>query len=353
MTDVTLICPTCNTYLTMKLETNTHRLRILLDDGRKLTLLQIQQQLKVSERQARRILQQLQHAGVTLRQEWQGRYKVFYLDENDQRTQLPDLHFSQAELRSLTVAVKASQAMLAGTPHAKPLREVFEKLLEQVNPVAYIFDVDEQLKEWQFEDGATDRIAIENFQKIESAMAERCSVRIDYVTASSQQSSRRRKIDPYFFAKRGRSWLVVAYCHQKQAMRNFSMMRISNLEVCDPFRESAYFSIPEDFVSEDYFRGAFGAINSDTCYELRLLVEPDKALYFQDRSYHPTQLIEETRSDGRLVVSYELEGFEEMRSFCQGWGVGVTVLDPTELRERLWQEAKTLVERYCPADASA
>ena len=336
----------------MKSTPNLSRLRLLLDDGRKLTLLQMQQQLKVSERQVRRLLSALQHSGVTLKHEWQGDYKTFYLAEDDQRVALPDLQFSQAELRSLTVAIKASQAMLAGTPHAEPLKEVFEKLLEQVDPVAYIFDVGDQLKEWQFEDGATDKIALDNFRRIEAAMAERCSVRIDYWTASSQQSSKSRKIDPYFFAKRGRSWLMVAYCHQKQAMRNFSMMRISNLEVCDSSKESAYFTIPEDFVPEEYFRGAFGAINSDICYELRLLVEPEKALYFKDRLYHPTQIVEETYSDGRLVVSYELEGFEEMRSFCQGWGVGITVVDPPELRERLYQEAKTLVERYRAAKST-
>jgi predicted DNA-binding transcriptional regulator YafY len=35
-----------------------------------------------------------------------------------------------------------------------------------------------------------------------------------------------------------------------------------------------------------------------------------------------------------------------MRSFCQSWGTGITVLAPAELRERLRQEAEELVARY-------
>lgn len=332
----------------MKTTTNIQRLHLLLDDGTHFTLQQLQDCLDLSERQVRRLLEQLEQSGVTIRHQYEGRHKYFYVDEQDQRTTLPDLRFSQAELRSLTLAVKASQAMLAGTPHAEQLLRIFDKLLEQVDPVAYVFDVEDQLKEWQFDNEVADQIAMDNFRLIDQAITERYSVRIDYTTGNSQKTSEGRKIDPYFFAKRGRSWMVIGYCHQRKAMRNFALVRINRVVKCDPAQEKAYFSIPEDFVAEEYFRGALGAINSDICYELRLLVEPEKSLYFRNRAYHSSQIIEEEQDDGRLVVSYELEGFEEMRSFCQGWGTGVTVLDPPELRERLYKDAQELVDRYCP-----
>lgn len=330
----------------MKTTTTEQHLRLLLDDGSIFTLKELQTHLQVGERQVRRLLEQLEASGITLRRKQQGRYKYFYLDEQDQRTALPDLRFSQAELRSLTLAVKASKALLAGTPHAEPLHSVFDRLLKRVEPLAYVFDVADQLQAWQFENEVSDQIALDNFSLLNRAITNRCSVRIDYTKGSSGEVSKGRRIDPYFLAKRGRAWMVIGHCHQKQEMRNFALVRISQVEVCDPETEDAIFTIPKDFVADEYFRGALGAINSGTCYELRLLVEPKKARYFQDRTYHPTQLIEEEHSDGRLVVSYELEGFEEMRSFCQGWGTGVTVLDPPELRERLFQEAQVIADRY-------
>ena len=341
----------------MKTTTNTERLLLLLDDGRQLTLHQMQEQLGVSERQVRRLLEELRQMGLSVRHRHQDGRKHFFLDEEDQRTELPNPRFSQAELRSLTLAAKASQATLAGTPYAEPLRSVFEKLLEQVDPVAYVFDVEDQLQSWQFEQVVSDAIALDNFSKLDQAIADRCSVRIDYTTGSSGQVSQGRRIDPYFLAKRGRSWMAIGYCHQKQDMRNFALVRISQVEVCDPTEENAIYTIPEDFVPEKYFQGAFGAINSDTIYDVRLLVEPNKAFAFRDRKYHATQVVEaaadaEERPDGRIVVFLQMEGFEEIRSFVQGWGVGVTVLGPPELRERLYQEAEALAGRYRP-DAPA
>ena len=330
----------------MKTTTNAQRLHLLLDSGRAFTLKELQAHLQVGERQIRRLLDQLEASGVTLHCRQEGRYKSFYIDEQDQRTTLSDLHFSQAELRSLTLAVKASQTVLAGTPHTGPLHSVFDKLLERVTLAAYSFDTQDQLNEWHFEEEEADQIAQDNFRCVEKCITERRSVYIDYTTASSQQASADRKIDPYVITKRGRSWMVVGYCHKRKGLRNFALIRVSRAVPCDPEQEKAYFTIPEDFVAEEHFRGALGAINSDTCYVLRLLVEPEKARYFQDRTYHPSQTIEEEHSDGRLVVSYELEGFEEMRSFCQGWGTGITVLDPSKLRERLLQEAKVVAERY-------
>ena len=330
----------------MKAISNVERLRVLLDDGRQLTLQQMQQQIGISERQVRRLLKHFGQAGITLRHEYRDGRKYFFLNEQDQRTALPNLRFSQSELRSLTVAVKASRAMLAGTPHAEPLQSVFSKLLEQVDPVAYVFDVEDQLQAWQFDSDVPDQIALDNFRGLDRAIAERRSVRIDYTTGGSGQTSQGRMIDPYFLAKRGRAWMVIGYCHQKRDMRNFALVRISRTEICDPAQDDIIFTIPEDFVPEEYFRGAFGAINSDTVYEVRMLIEPDKAFAFRDRKYHATQVIEEERSDGRLVIFLQMESFEEMRSFVQGWGTGVTVLDPPELRERLGQEAQELVERY-------
>ena len=151
--------------------------------------------------------------------------------------------------------------------------------------------------------------------------------------------------------------MVTGYCHQRKALRNFAMVRISQVEVCDPDKEDAIYTIPEDFVPEEYFQGAFGAINSDTSYQVRLLVEPSKAFAFRDRKYHATQKIEaaadaEERPDGRIVIFLQMEGFEEIRSFVQSWGVGVTVLSPPELRERLYEEAEALAGRYRP-DAPA
>lgn len=323
-------------------------LRRHLDAGEALSIQRIQELLRVGVRQVHRIVHHLRESGLPIGERREGAYKVFFLPAEWQRVALPDLQFDAAELRALAVAAKASRSVLVSTPHAEALARAFEKLLERARPVTYLFDVDEPMQEWHFDDNAPDDIPLESFRRLEAAMDERRSVRINYLTAKDGRASVGRKVDPYFFAQRHRAWMLVAYCHQRRKVLTFALPRISLVVPCDEVTEEAFFDIPADFVPEHFFRASLGAITSGECYEMRLLVEPDKAIYFRQRQYHPTQQVEEERPDGRLVVSYELEGFEEMRSFCQGWGVGVTVMTPESLRTRLREEADELARRYRP-----
>ena len=322
------------------------RLRQLLDTGRALSLTEIQKLLQIGERQARRIIRQLREGGLLVQEQREGRQKIFSLLPESQQVAVPDLRFDSRELRALTIAAKASRSVLVGTPHAEALGRAFDKLLERARPVTYLFDVEEPTQEWHFDYNEPDRIQMDIFRQLETAMDEHRSVRMDYLTAKDSRPSHGRKVDPYIFAKRNRAWMLVAYCHKRDKPLTFALTRISRVDPCDDATEDAFFTVAKSFNPETFFRSSLGAITSDHCYELRLLVEPDKATHFRERQYHPTQQINEERPDGRLVVSYELEGFEEMRSFCQGWGVGITVLEPAELRERLGQEAEELIRRY-------
>lgn len=321
-------------------------LRYLLDTGAGLTLLDIQNRFQLSERHARRLIRQLQQTGLPIIEQRDGKRKVFMLPAENQQMALPDLRFDSAELRALTIAAKASRSVLAGTPHAEALGSAFDKLLERARPITYLFDVDEPTQEWHFDDNAPDSISLESFRLLEQAMDERRSVRMDYLTANDRRASVGRKVDPYFFAKRNRAWMLVAHCHNRDKPLTFALTRIGQVVLCDDAAEDAYFDIPADFVPEDFFRASLGAVTSGECFELRLLVEQDKAIYFRQRQYHPTQQVEDERPDGRLLVSYELEGLQEMRSFCQGWGVGITVLEPLVLRDLLYREADELARRY-------
>lgn len=328
------------------MKSNLEKLRVLFDDGSEHTYSDLTNKLSIDERQLRRLINTLRKDGIPVEEKRVDRKKVFYIPANHQRTELTDLNLSQNELKALTISVKASGAILAGTPHFQPLKSVFEKLLDKVDPVAYIFEVEEQFKEWYFEEGTYDQINLDYFRLIEQAMQEKQSVRIDYTKGGTGQKSFNRKVDPYFITKRGRSWMFIAYCHERKDKRNFSFMGLDNVRLCDPKMEKAYFEIPQTFDPKDYFRKAFNAINNGDPFVLRILIEPDKAGYFHKRSYHPSQKIEKEQDDQRLIVSYELEGFEEMRSFCQGWGTGITVLDPPELVKRLREEATELANRY-------
>lgn len=327
------------------------KLRALLHQGYKLSLSELQQYLKIGERQIRRVIDRLKAGGLPVSDYRHDGLKYFYLPEEHRTQKVSCAEFTQQELKALLLSVKAGKSTLVDTPYKLALEKIQRKLVEIVQPLAYIFEAEEELEEWSFDDRNVQTLVPVHFYKIEEAISQRRSIRIDYVTASRESvTSKDRKLDPYVLARRGQNWLLVAYCHQRQSLRNFSMARITRLVLCDPGQEQAHYTIPDSFDPSTHFRGALGVMNSDTCYEMRIRVEAEKAIYFKGKRYHPTQIIEEEDENGNLIVSFELEGFEEMRAFCQSWGIGIEVLEPIELRKRMRQEAQRLLSLYKEED---
>lgn len=318
------------------------QLRLLLNEGAEPSLREICVVLCfTSERHARRLLTRLRLNGVPVQDRRDGRIKRFYLEPEHRQAAVRGFEFDEEEMLALAVAAEAAKAELGATPLEEPLGRAFDKLLQELAPEAYTFEMEEQRDRWHFGASALSRIDPHVFKTLQQAINDNRSVCIDYHTASTGVFSKDRMIDPLLLVRQGSSWMVVAHCHLRNDLRDFSLAGIERIE-----RSDTFFSTPGDFDPDDYFRDRFSALAGGEIYTVRLLVEPDRAAYFERKDYHRTQIIEEARPDGRLVVSYEVAGLDEIRSFVQSWGVGVTVLEPFELVARVAREARVLAERY-------
>jgi predicted DNA-binding transcriptional regulator YafY len=121
---------------------------------------------------------------------------------------------------------------------------------------------------------------------------------------------------------------------------------MSNVGPEDPDSRGGDYRIPEDFDPEIYLSGRFESLSGTDPHTVRLRVGPDQAPYFQSKAYHRTQLIEREEASGHLVVSYDVVGLKEIRSFVRSWGAGVEVLSPPELREEIKREAENVQAMY-------
>lgn len=318
----------------------TH-LRQMLDEGAEPSLQEIIGALNVTERHARRLIRRLRDGGVPVQERRDGRFKRFYLKPEHRQTVVRGFEFDEEEMLALAVAAEAAKSELGSTPLEEPLRRAFDKLLQELAPEAYTFEMEEQHHRWHFGASALNRIDPHVFKTLQQAINEQRSVCIDYHTASTGAVTKDRRIDPLQLVRQGSSWMVVAYCHRRHDLRDFSLAGIARIE-----QSTTFFSPPIDFDPDGYFRDRFSALAGGKIFTVRLLVEPDRAAYFERKDYHRTQILEEKRPDGRLVVSYEVAGLEEIRSFVQSWGVGVTVLEPPELVAMVAQEAEEVADRY-------
>jgi predicted DNA-binding transcriptional regulator YafY len=327
------------------------RLRLweLLRHGHRLTQAEAASRLDVTKRQVRRIVAALRKEGVPVRQERKEGERAYRLDGADLALEGPFGMLSERQALALLVAAEAARPTLRPTPLDGPLETAREALAERLAPEALTFDPEAQAAgRWHFDSAAASVFDPEVFEVLQRAVREQHSVRMDYTTASTGERHPRRRIDPLLLAAAGSSWLVVAYCHKREAVRDFALGGIEHVWPCKVAEEPGpvHFDPPEDFEPDLHFKGRFSAVASGEDHVVRLLAEPEAARYFRRKKYHPTQQIDEERSDGRVVVSFEASGLKEAGAFARSWGTGVRVLEPVALAKQVADEARAVVCRY-------
>lgn len=351
--------------MTRQPQPNSERLYALLCQEGELAQQAAAERLELTARQVRRLVEQLQEQGISVQEAFKNRRRVYRLAPKDRtlsgerwsgngstRTHdapPPDLlsQLTENELLALTVAVESARASLRPTPLHEPLDRVRQALAHRLTPHVFIFDANSASTHWHFSEAPSVDLDPTVFYTLRESLHERRSVRIDYTTASTGEKSTGRKVNPYLLAVRGGSWLCVAYCHQRESLRDFALAGISAIELCDPDQETnTHYTIAEDFDPELYFKGRFNALAGKEEYVVRLRVEPDRASYFRRKDYHPTQIIDEEHDDGGLIVSYEVAGLKEIAAWVRSWGPGVTVLEPRELADQVITDAKETLAKY-------
>lgn len=322
----------------------------LLRRGERLTQAEAKGRLGLeSKRHVRRLIAKLREEGIEVQETRRGRKKEYFLAPADQGPEGLPVDLTNRQMLALVVAAEAARSALGPTPLSEPLAEAAGELIGRAAPHVLTFEPEAERSRWHFGEAPSAELDPKVFETLNRAAGEQRSVRVDYYTASTGRFWEGRKIDPLVLATPAGSWLCVAYCHEREALRDFSLVGIKDIVLCDPEAEAAYFTPPEDFDPELYFRDRFGALDGDAVYTVRLLVEPGRAPYFRRKRYHPTQQIEEApaeRADGRMVVSYEVAGLEGVAPWVRSWGPGVKVLAPAKLAKRIVQDAKATRKRY-------
>ncbi len=326
------------------------RLRSLFDRDERLTRRAMAERLGCDPRHARRLVQRLRAAGLPVADEpdpANPRAKRFFLPAEHQRRGLVLDGLDEEALLALTVAAEAAAAALAGTPLEAPLRRGFGALLAATADLdaadeLFTFDPQAEAAHWHFGALRTAPPDPAVFTPLNRAKRERRRIRMDYVNKRGKRSFG-REVDPLVVAPVRNRWYLIAYCHTRRAVRDFSFARISNVRPVE-----RYFAPPEGFDARTYFAGRFGVFEGGPPVEVRLRVHPRCAVHFRSHRYHPSQAIEE-RADGGLDVTYRAPGgdaLDEVRAFVASWGPAVLALSPPELADRLAADAAEAVQAY-------
>ena len=268
----------------------------------------------------------------------------FYADDN---FQLPGLWVSEEEIVSLVVARRLAAAL-----PDRGLKKKFDLFLRKVSG-----DMDLDLlrleEKVSLKNVRYTRVAPEVFSTVLSALVRERQLAITYAPGYAKTETRRtipqssngdgghsarqgdaglaaRTVDPLHLLVYMGNWHLIAWCHERRAVRDFLLARVRQAEAL-PGAVASPVS-PEEI--REQIEGRYGIFFSGPATRVALRFTPAGSRLARDQVWFPGQEIEEL-ADGSLLLKFPVADFREVIRDILPFGAEVEVLEPRELRRRL------------------
>ena len=243
----------------------------------------------------------------------------FYYTE--EQYQLPAMQIRESDLFALYLADKLLK-QYEGTPIYDNLCSVFRKIEESLPQKVPFKPAEGQTLFTVFPPFST---VIEPAVMATVFDCLRSSTRLDIEYTNPGGKPVDRQIDPYQGVRFEGDWYVVGYCHLRQAIRTFSLARITQAK---PGKER--FIRPVDFDFSKLSGSPFGVHWGTERLRVRIRFAPEAAAFIRERQWHVSQVIEDEPGAG-LILTLTVNHLLELRRWILSWGDLAQVLEPPEL----------------------
>jgi len=302
-----------------------HDIIRLIEARHGITIEELAEEAGVTRRTIHRDLNAIQEAGYPLISERVHGRKVYRFLTRFK--DVPPISFTLQELMTLCF-LRSQLDFLEGTPFHDDMESIYRKV-NSVLPPRYAAHMERiagvSLPLLQ---GRRDYSrAGEPLRILRDALIYQHRVTIDYHVPGKDQLSS-YLIDPYTLIFHRGGLYLLGYAHNRQALRTFSLERVSRV-----VKENERFELPAEFCPQEQLRNAFGIVE-ESAVPVRVRFSPAVAHAVRDRIWHPSQKVEEL-DDGAIVLSFEAGGAMEIISWVLSYGRHAEILAPRELRAEL------------------
>jgi len=304
---------------------------LMLQQRHKVTAEEVATELEISPRTARRDLEALGMAGLPV-YSVAGRQGGWRLAGGG-RTDLSGLTAAEAQALFLVAGPSA-----ATTPELKAaLRKLVRALPEQFRPAAEQAQSAVLIDERSWDRPAPRRPPPPMLTTVQQAVVEGQQLLLEYTARDHEQT--KRIVEPLGLAAKGPSWYLVA--DTEAGRRSF---RVDRIVAATPTGRPV--TKPEGFDL-----GEAWALISDRVHELRTPVVAQglaqaRLVTILTFVFGPRMHAGATREDGRVEVGIRGHSLQSLQGELGGFGAGVEVLSPPELREGLARVGQELVALY-------
>jgi len=195
---------------------------------------------------------------------------------------------------------------------------------------------------YSFEPSTANEIDLEVFQKLSKAIKDKLIVQMIYFTAETG-TVKSRQVEPLHLRNHLGKWYLIAFDHLRQAVRDFYLGRIQNLELTEE-----HFTSKENFNLKAYLNKGFSMIRSEKEVEVEVEMVFDQYQSRWIREQSPLHVSEqrEELADGRLKIKVQVTALDGIKRFVMQYGSHVKVIAPLELQEAIKSELKLMQELY-------
>jgi len=143
---------------------------------------------------------------------------------------------------------------------------------------------------------------------------------------------------PYHLLYNNRAWYVLGRSSLHKSVRTFKLNRIRELTTIQ-----RCFVDGDNFDVYDYLGRAWSMIPEGRIYNIKLRFLPKVANNVAEVHWHSSQKVVRN-SDGSATIEFRVDGLGEITWWILGYGDQVQVLAPKELRKKVLEVAKNMVE---------
>lgn len=262
---------------------------------------------------------------------YSSREHGYYYTEEQYR--LPAMDIRESDLFAIYLADKLL-AQYENTPIHAGLISVFRKIEDSLPDKLAAGPGNDQTRFTVFPPFAT-VILPEVLATVFACLRQSIRMEIDYKNPGGIPMQRR--VDPYHGVRFEGDWYVVGFCHLRQAVRTFSLARITAVRQLEE-----RFIVPADFDFSKLCGSHFGVHWGEEEVEVRILFAPSVADYVRERQWHPSQTMEE-QADGSLILTLTVNHLLELKRWILSWGDGAQVLEPPDLADTIRRTAQRMV----------
>lgn len=322
----------------MSINERVYQIDNLLHERRSISFQELLSRLEVSPATLKRDLAYMRdrlNAPIIFDKDLSG----YRLDEQGVGAQyeLPGLWFTAEEIYALlTMQHLLSNLDTGGLlgPHIKPLLSRLTALLGTADDA-----VDQVQKRIKVESMGARQVHLELFQVVASALVRRKRVIIEYHSRGSNETSTRELSPQRLMHYRG-NWHLDAFCHTKNAMRNFSVDAIKKAEITERIADD----IPETQLNE-LLATSYGIFSGKDVEWATLHFTAERARWVADERWHSKQKGKFLK-DGTYELKVPYSDHRELIMDILKHGQYVTVVAPKSLRQIVAETLRASIANY-------